>query len=311
MIMNALEIKAEVKGKFEICVTRADGKKDNYKFENMLLNNFFKEATASLSYLAVGTDSVVNAEDTTINSLGHEVLSSPEHIVEFDTVNSKTIVTHTRTSVFAAGAIVGNMSCIGLANSSNLSSGTNLKIKSLIKDVDGQPTTITATQSDQITVKHYLIYTIDQHQDLGVINVGGTDHQLDYYSRGNSDSYFGNVISGFIPLVNNVSNINNIHIGTGKGNESPPYSIPGNVEIENSIKIPASAQNIFVSNVSLISRMTVSIAANVNLPNNASIGAIGVGSSLYAKSLITLTPPLPKDNTIAYSITFDLVLSRG
>lgn len=123
---------------------------------NLLTDIFFTSDNFSLGYGFVGVGSTNPAPtDTKLASI-IAVASSGRTLSGSASVtgNSTTGFVYTSaSSVFswALGAIVGNISEWGWAASNNLST-YSLAVRSLIKDTNGNPTTITITSSDQLEI---------------------------------------------------------------------------------------------------------------------------------------------------------------
>lgn len=320
--MTNLNIEAKAKGKLRIQkVNPLTGEVtfDSGEFDNNLLNNFFA-AGPTLYVCLVGTDSTVSNSDTTLNSLGNvstrvtttNYSVDAEGVVSFD---------YTNTYTFTAGAIEGNMSCIGLSTSATLT-GTNLKIKSLIKDVNGDPTTIPATAGDQIVVTHTLNVKWNQHQNLGTFVVDGITYQADFYDvyvTPNAGSA-GSTIYGYFGLNDAINMGINFYpqLVTGFTPPSIPKVTSAKISF-NSGRVYNGAQQAVTHNYNssagtLKSNFAFTMAANTNMEANAPIAALGFSDSGASTSVImavAFTPALPKNTSIAYTFTVTLTLTRA
>ena len=322
--MTNLSIEAKAKGKFRLQkVNPLTGEVtfDSGEFDNNLLNNFFV-TSVSLFVCLVGTDSTVSNSDTTLTSLGNtsgrvtttNYSVDAAGVVSFDYVNTYT---------FTAGAIVGNMSCIGLSASATLT-GNNLKIKSLIKDLNGDPTTIPATAGDQIVVTHTLNVKWNQYQSLGTFIVDGVTYQADFYDVhvANTVGAAGTTIYGYLGL--------NDHQNMGTGGSCYPLLVTGftppSIPTLVSSYIPFNTGRLYPgvltiqtqaydsSAGTMKSSFSFPLAANSNMAANAPIAAVGFSPESSATSVlmaVAFTPALPKNTSIAYTFTLTLTMTRA
>lgn len=316
--MSNLEINAKAKGKFRVQKRNVDTGEiyyDSGDFNNNLLNNFFASGTNNFSNAFVGTDSAVNNSDTTMSVIGataQRTSYTPSYSVDATGKVTQLLV---QVYTFAAGAIVGNMSCIGLSLASNVS-GTNLRIKSLIKDVNGDPTTIPATATDQIIVTHTFELTYNQQQALGTFNIDGINYTATFYGIYATtidsilDARFGLLAQG------SFGSSFTAHIGSGFTPPTIPTVSAGTMTLVNRLSV--SAQTNFTNTYSgsnyLATACTFTVAATSNLPSNAPIAAVGIATgtgstAMYA--VVAFSPALPKNSSIAYTMTIKFTLSRA
>lgn len=319
--MSALEINAKVKGKFRVQkrnVDTGDIYYDSGEFNNTILNNYFADSSGSFVQCSTGTDSTVNVSDTSLTQLGG-FQSNPTTSDTFSVDGSGLLTfTITRVWTFAAGAIVGNMSCIGIGSSASFT-GTNLKIKSLIKDVNGSPTTIPATATDQIIITHNMIITMNQMQDLGNIVVDGVNYNVKFYCC-NKSTLSGSICPPYLPVLSYNTPTQTL---TFKASATfAPPTIPNalanaDVTLPSPFIAGSSTAVSFQAGSGLTSAAAVwayTMAANSNLTGDAPIKAIGFSTSTSGTSCrfaYEFTPALPKNSSIAYTFTAKLNLSRA
>lgn len=319
--MSAQEIAAKAKGKFRLqkkdSVT-GDITYDSGEFDNALLNNFFT-SNPSLGMCFVGTDSSVTNSDTTLSVIGTNTNKRTKSTNY--SVDAAGLVTwnYVNEYTFTSGAIVGNMSCIGISSSTAVS-GTNLKVKSLIKDINGDPTTIPATATDQIIVTHTLTVTFNQHQVLTPIVIDGVTHQIDFYSVfvATGDNA-GATLDGHAPCIyfGGFSIDNYPKVSASFTPPTIPTLVSTKFNLTGAVYTGALSTNSFTYDSSggkLKANYTVPIPANFNLAGNAPIKALGYGDSPSGSTVYNafeFTPALPKNNSIAYSIIFSFTLARA
>lgn len=315
--MSELDINAKASGAFRIQKTNIESGDvyfDSGEFSNNLLNNFFSSSSANLVHCFVGSDASVSNTDTALTSIGSTGSVTRSVTSEVDgqgKVTWKLISTFS----FASGAVIGNMSCIGISSSSEMT-GTNLKIKSLIKDVNGDPTAITATATDQITVTHTLTLTWNQSQPLGSVSIDGVNYDATFYTTLFSDVNLG--------VINNENCFTTNPFGSSPSamySSFTPPTIPsltsafittaiGKVNLQNVTKTTSENP---ISGI-MQSTYTFSAATTDNLASNAPIAAVGIiGSTSNSNNfmIVRFSPPLPKDASIGYTFKINLTISRA
>jgi len=159
---------ASLKGSFEIFLVR-DGVKVQAlpPQENILLNSYFQSTVSSFT-LHVGTGSATpQYTDTSLSNPLAQTATTDAELEEATYEQDGSILRTSQTLGFkwALGAVVGNLSEIGLGESS---STTSMVTKALIKDSGGNPTTVTVTAADEL----HVAYTLTMERDLSVIDSG-------------------------------------------------------------------------------------------------------------------------------------------
>ncbi|MGI2045934.1 hypothetical protein [Shewanella oncorhynchi] len=316
--MTNINVPAKACGRFDLKINRANGSVEQYEFANNLLNNFFSNSV-DLLVCFVGTDSSVSNTDTSLTSLGY---TTSRALSSNYTVDSAGVVSfnYVNTYTFSAGAIIGNMSCIGLSSSAAIS-GTNLKVKSLIKDVNGDPTTITATASDQIIVTHTLNLKFNQHQNLGTFVVDGVTYQADFYDIYVANgSGVGATLWPIAPALYFQSGEPNMYPGIASGFTPPtvPTYISSQLVVDSGRRYNGAAADISRVFNATLGKMTTTYSftmqANTNLASNNPIAVICGSNSdggTLAHWAVQFTPPLPKTPSIAYVFSVSFSISRA
>lgn len=160
-----IQNQARVKGAFSpITIIRGDGSVEKYTAPNLILNSGIARATSDsagitsdslLTNCLVGTGT--GAPLVTDTELQSPLATSPNGVRQSgtysydsgaDEITTTTVMRYT----FALGAVVGNLSEIGIRPSSV----SNLFSRALIVDGSGDPTTITVTADDQLIVDYTL-----------------------------------------------------------------------------------------------------------------------------------------------------------
>lgn len=156
-------------GKFDLKIENVKtGKVTELKNQNnLILNSFFSHIESASSYRFIsclfGSGSQVPAiSDTSLQSKVDGRIRTGDHTI------GKTANQSIENSIFkremtctmtgSQGEIIGNISELGLSYGS---SESELFTRALIRDSQGQPTTITLTEFDVLTVVYTIGYTID------------------------------------------------------------------------------------------------------------------------------------------------------
>lgn len=157
---------AKGKGHFKIQVFGPNG--DEKQFGNLLLDRWLTmmntAGTAKYSNLACvvgsGTSPVV-ATDTTMESpiaVKYQASSTYNNTGYIDGTN--VIYEYVGVFEFPLGSVVGNISKVGLANQGSTSLTQPLLAMALVKDVNGNPTTISVGASDLLVITHTTRVTV-------------------------------------------------------------------------------------------------------------------------------------------------------
>lgn len=317
--MSNLSVEAKVKGKFRVQKRNVETGEiyfDSGEFNNAILNNYFADCTGFFSYCYAGTDSVVSESDTSMTIIG--TFASGPVVSDTFSVDDNGLLTFiiSRTFTFSPGQLVGNMSCLGITSNNNFN-GTSLKIKALIKDVNGNPTTIPATASDQIIITHKTEISMNQLQNLGSISVDGVDYDVKFYCTIKGTNK-GSLMPPTIPIFS--YNSTSLTVTPKVSGVFTPPSIPNlladsNQTLSSYISLP-TVNATFAAEPGLTSasaKFVFTLPANSNLTGDAPIKAVGLGPSSGGLCFLTyeFTPALPKNSSIAYTFTTKLTLSRA
>ena len=177
--MSQIDINSNVKlgGKYKLVITKPDGSTTETGFmDNLVLNqglDLYGEygISCNLFYCQVGTGNTpVNASQTTLTTYLANVGGGRNSYVN----NGSPTWSNSTTNlyIFAQGAVVGNIAEIGVSTAPT----AGLFSRALIVDDSGNPTTITLTSIDQLTV-YYVITQVSTLTDVtGSVTLGGTSY---------------------------------------------------------------------------------------------------------------------------------------
>lgn len=186
-------------GKFKIEIRNEETGiiKDTGYIDNLVLNNYFNSIKSTYLfndlYLCFGTGSTPPAvTDTSLVSMlpgnlrSAQYLRGSRFIKGYDS-NTK-IFTHTIEIPFegSKGAIQGNISELGLSYKTYVGN-TEFITRALVKDEQGNPTTISLGENDILTVHYTIGYTVDLTSSLletKTVNIKGQDTTVYYHAIG-------------------------------------------------------------------------------------------------------------------------------
>lgn len=178
--MTTLGFNTELSGEYRMVITRADGTiEDSGWFHNLILDagldrlgSGFQSAT--LAYARVGTGSStpiasqvqLDSQIAVSGSGGSATSTSNEGAPTYRS-------TLTYTFAFAQGAVVGNVTEVGIGWGTT---GATLFSRALILDNTGSPTTITLVSIDQLTVFYRIRISPPLTDGTGVLTLGSTNY---------------------------------------------------------------------------------------------------------------------------------------
>ena len=189
-MMTKPTIALKLFGKFQLIVKNVKTGKvtDTGWIDNLVLNSNFDNAfipTGSFfTYINLGTGSVVpTLADTSLDNflvnLSVGAASSSLAGASTDFVDPIYSTSAGWESTFALGAVVGNISEIGLSRGNN----SDYLTRALITDGVGDPTTITLGVDDILTVNYRMGYEMDTSHAAGAITVDFDGSNIDLTAK--------------------------------------------------------------------------------------------------------------------------------
>lgn len=173
---------AGVRGEYRLVVNTVHGERDTGWFDNLILDqglDFLGMDINSLSYASIGTGTAApTASQTSLAS--HTAFSAAGS-------GGSTVVNlgapsyasqHTFSYTFAQGAVVGNMTEVGVGSGNTAG---KLFSRALIVDTNGDPVTLTMTSIDQLTLYYRITIYPPITDHTGSFDIGGTTYN--YTSR--------------------------------------------------------------------------------------------------------------------------------
>lgn len=178
--------------------------------DNVFLNKFFSLSNAASKsyrpYVVFGSgSSVPTINDTNLQSsiLGANILSETTQINTKTQTNNVFKYEKVLTFEGTKGKVQGNISELGLSFSQY---DSLLFTRSLVKDTQGNPTTISLGANDVVKLTYKIGYTVDLNTsllDTQTINIGGVQttvelHAAGYNKTGNPDGNFWEPKSDYV-----------------------------------------------------------------------------------------------------------------
>ncbi|MEJ6520333.1 hypothetical protein PQI64_11310 [Shewanella bicestrii] len=315
--MKKLAVNGKARGEFNFIVTKCDGKKEEYKFHNLLLNGAFSQSSRTLNYCTVGTGTnPPTPTDTGLQSrLGSNLsnlgIGSDVPIVWVDSVAT---VGRKTTFSFNPGEIVGNISELAIYASTSISP-SNILIRALIEDINGNPTAITLGSGDQLTIEHTLYVEIETRPTPVVMNI-------------NSVSYTVSLIVAYPalyiysptdPTIISAQNYPELAAASGSATIAQGITVPSVGIIARPDYSGARVNKNPTAEYNLqpalgYSEITLSVTMDTGeqLPGNVAIGGMMVGGSISRPTIAVLfDPPLPKNSSVGYKFDITARISRS
>ena len=149
------------------------------EFENLITNNGLDliGKSAACNYMIVSSDNTIpSITDTTINILGVTQLDGTGNSnVNKNVTTAPYWVSYQRVKRFGAGVGTGNIAKIAISNNST---GTDLFSIALVKDGNGNPTTITKLADEILDVSYELRQYINTEDTATTITISGKTHNV-------------------------------------------------------------------------------------------------------------------------------------
>ena len=301
--MNHIE--AQLGGEYKIQITRADGTVQTSQwFDNMILdaglNRLGASGVAVFDHLQVGTGTLaVAASQTKLNSY-----KAGTTLYHHSTENSDTSphkVSHTYKAVFEQGAVVGNITEVGVGT--DAAGAENLFSRALIVDDNGVAISMAIIALDQLTVFYKLTLTPPLNTTTGTLVIGGVSYG--YTCRIERAGSFSN--GSYL-----ASNSDNFSLATTMYAYSGACALGAVTETISGDWVGSSEYAVHVSYAqstkTRVSRLTFSINQG-----NSDTGLTGFTLNYTASACFqyVLNKPIPKDNTKVLTLDVALSWSRG
>ncbi|MCT8857539.1 hypothetical protein K5M76_09590 [Shewanella xiamenensis] len=310
--MSELCVTSKLYGKFKFIVTHADGSKtESNEFDNLILNNAFSNSNVSeLSVCAVGsgttapsvTDTALVSQVGSLSGIGTGAAVTTTWEGTLATVGRK------NTYSFTAGAIVGNISEVAIYSAIV----SRIAVRTLVKDLNGNPTTITLTAGDQLSVEYTLFVKIETRPPAQTLNINGVDYSVKTII-GFPEAYASTISKigpSNYPFVNSVSD--GVSINDTINIPADGVAQRLNTALGNRINVTASLTTDRSVTGELTETFSATIPTSTQLPSNANIKAVFfTNSNNVCNIAVVFDPPLPKNNTVGYTFKLACKIARA
>ncbi|QGH45074.1 hypothetical protein [Bacteriophage Titan-X] len=269
---------AQVRGQFQLFAARVDEegvrhvRKLTEKFDNLITNSGMDQLGTTSGYLAychvgVGTTTPAFTDTQLASWLAYTNSTYQSDGVDGSTEEQmRTAATvwgsRTRYFQFAQGAVVGNVTEIGVSTSSGTGSSYPLFSRTLIKDAEGNPTSVTVLASEYLCVAYTLTVYLDGNDVSGTFVFDGNTYNYTSGFYNTSGQVGASIIANFIgsamALSNGAAQRNNVRLAAsawsggrtanapstyGSTSVSGTTYVPGSFVWEYTISAPPSAAN--------------------------------------------------------------------
>lgn len=296
-----IDIPIGCKGEFNVILKNESGE---ITFEtgfqdNLILDNFFTTVrTSSLGNndsikVGTGTTPPLPTQTSLVSFLARTTNVTEAN--NFSTDGTTWQLRYTLTATFTLGAVVGQVSELGLYFGAFEASDTStVMTRALIKDGGGNPTTVTVTNQDQLIVIYRLTAQGSEADTTGSITLAGSNTTHTWLCRRASFSSMSlNKLlrgeSGFSSGFPSTSSLGTV--GTGITGSTGEVSVSCIVDL------------------SVAKQVTWTLSCNTT-SGNASGGLAYVAGFGAQHIKVQFTPPIPKDSTKTLSIIFRYTFDR-
>ena len=303
-------LQTQVSGHISVQVLNAQGQvvREVPEFRNLITN-------AGLDYLLGNTDNFMNMSfqckvgtGAGTPAVGDTVLPGylasagrTSAVAAFQTTTPPYYFEGSYTYLFALGAVVGTLTCIGVSNVS----GSGVLAWSQVKDSGDSPTTITVLAGEQLSVTYKFRSYAPPATTVGSMDISGDAvHGYTLYAHSYGNGGFG-LVNGSCKLTPD-----NIQAQSWTSVTLPAtlFAIPtfvGNSAANFSMSFAAYTPGSYVRNMTGTLSTTVNVTGN-DIEGLNLYGIVGDGP----KYLLVLDTPIPKDNTKTLSLTFQNSIAR-
>lgn len=264
------------------------------EFENLITNNGLDliGKKASCNYMIVSSDNTVpSITDTAINILGiTQSAGTGDGNVNKNVTTAPYWVSYQCVKRFGAGVGTGNIAKIAISNNST---GTDLFSIALVKDINGNPTTITKLADEILDVSYQLRTYLDDSDTTSTITISGNTHTVTARACA--------IASKTAPWVSSIANIYKVRIGsapmvsamgipsalTDASFNNAAYTLGSYKLNVNISQLPINTHN-FTNGISLIHTLET---GNVAAYSNNATFQFGISPPIMKTSTQTLTLP--------------------
>lgn len=309
-----------VKGRYKMQVLRADGsiKEETPWFDNVITNrglDYLHSGPGELNSrpnnlvtrCTVGTGSAVPAiTDTNLSGpiLGTVVVAA--NAVGTWITTTETFIRSTMTYTFAVGAVVGNVSEVGVGPGNFVTSPPydDLFSRALVLDGGMMPTTITVLVDEQLRVFYtYEVYPDMAADDSYVVNISGTNYTIALRPAN-------------LGTVNSDRGTGVLNFSTGGSFDDAFQATSSGVLAAKTTRPPSTGGNYISNSVTpnayVLGDHTRTVTANMTTADANFAGGIGscTFGNFWGKWQMTFTPKIPKTNLQTLSLTFRITTVR-
>ena len=312
-------------GEFRCVVKKSDGstKIDTGYQKNLILNQgldfFGRDSGYMTSYCVIGSgNSVPSFSQNNLDAfLAATAMSTateyPLYKTDYDKTRDGDLYKASVTNKYSFTNIVGNVSEVGLASDYTNSSSYNLCTRALIKDSNGNPTTISVLSGETLDI-YYKLWRItdltDKNTTLNVLGEVGGSVAYNVITRPshigfNSGDYdYANKVIG-IPAANRMGSALNVNGDTGELTIANSRFNPVNSSGVSSITWSPYVQGSYKR------QLTANATVNdLNLNIRRFQVQIGFGDFQFRVGKVSDDSPLVKNNTQTLSIPIEVSWGR-
>ena len=176
-------LQAGVRGEYRLVVNTPQGERDTGWFDNLILDqglDFLGMDIHPVYYASIGTGTAPpDVAQTSLSAHTAYAAANASGISTFTNLGAPSYASqHTFSYTFAQGAVVGNMTEVGVGAENKAG---KLFSRALIVDTNGDPVTLTLTSIDQLTLYYRITIYPPITDQTGSFDIGGITYN--YTSR--------------------------------------------------------------------------------------------------------------------------------
>jgi hypothetical protein len=254
------------------------------------------------TYVKVGTGAGTPAPSDSTLSGGIARVASSARVGAFQTAAAPYYFEMTATYLFALGAVVATITCIGVGPNND---NTSVRAWSQLKDSSNMPTTLTILAGEQLSVTYKLRLYAPAFSSSSSVTIGGdASYTYTIYAAQFGAGKFGTTSTGVVQVMPGI-------IGAlGYTSFTAPANIFGSAAFGAKVATNAVA-TLGSYTAGTFTRSFSSFWATTDNPANGVKGfEIGGASSAYPLYYVILSGQIPKNSGNTLSCTFTITIAR-
>lgn len=266
-----------------------------------LMSNIGSSLTTMAQYCKVGTGAGVPAAGDTALPGYLASAAMTASAGAFQVTTAPYYYEATYTYLYALGAVVGTLTCIGAYSASATSA---IFAWSQIKDSGNNPTTLTVLAGEQLSVTYkFRLYAPTFSSSGSIAITGDASHPFTMWSCGFSTGNFGNAGGSAVPTPTLIQAMSWSSI-------TPPADIKQYPALTSDFRSSMTVTNGAYTPGSFTRTITGFMGTTTNVTGNVIWGFQIYTNTTGPSYIMALTTSIPKDSTKTLTVTFSYTIAR-